>query len=82
MLLTFAIMNLKRKKIVSYWLFSGLTIVILMVIIGGVTRITNSGLSMVNWKFEGTLPPMNDTEWQCMMVNGSERYCVIPNGTE
>ena len=78
MLLTFAIMNLKRKKIVSYWLFSGLRIVILMVIIGGVTRITNSGLSMVNWKFEGTLPPMNDTEWQVEF----DQYKLYPEGTK
>jgi heme a synthase len=78
MLLTFAIMNLKRKKIVSYWLFSGLTIVILMVIIGGVTRITNSGLSMVNWKFEGTLPPINDTEWQVEF----DQYKLSPEGTK
>ena len=76
MLLTFVTMNLKRKKIVSYWLFIGLSLVILMVIIGGITRITDSGLSMVNWKFEGTLPPMDDSEWQ----EEFNQYKLSPEG--
>lgn len=35
-----------------------------MVIIGGITRLTNSGLSMVDWKLiMGTIPPLNEVEW-------------------
>ena len=34
-----------------------------MVLIGGVTRLTRSGLSMVDWKPQGGLPPMNQKEW-------------------
>jgi cytochrome c oxidase assembly protein subunit 15 len=36
-----------------------------MIIIGGITRLTNSGLSMVEWKLiGGTIPPLNETQWQ------------------
>ncbi len=35
-----------------------------MVTVGGVTRLTRSGLSMVDWKLQGNLPPMNQEEWE------------------
>lgn len=35
-----------------------------MIMLGGITRLTNSGLSMTSWKFNGSLPPMNHYEWQ------------------
>ena len=36
-----------------------------MVVVGGITRLTNSGLSMVDWNlFMGAIPPLNETEWQ------------------
>lgn len=35
-----------------------------MVLLGGATRLTNSGLSMVHWSPLGSLPPMNDVEWE------------------
>ena len=35
-----------------------------MVVLGGVTRLTGSGLSMVHWEpLSGVIPPVNDTEW-------------------
>ena len=34
-----------------------------MVVLGGVTRLTRSGLSMTDWKFTGERPPMSDAEW-------------------
>lgn len=58
-------MNTKQRKYVTIWLYSGLFLVALMVIIGGITRLTQSGLSMVEWKLiGGTLPPLNELEWQ------------------
>jgi len=58
-------MNTSQKKIVTYWLYIGLILVGLMIIIGGITRLTNSGLSMVEWKLiGGTIPPLNETQWQ------------------
>ena len=58
-------MNSTQKKIISIWLYSGLLLVIAMVLIGGVTRLTHSGLSMVEWKLiGGIIPPLNETAWQ------------------
>ena len=56
---------MKEKKAVILWLISGCLLILLMVIIGGVTRLTHSGLSMVNWSlFMGTIPPLNEIQWQ------------------
>ena len=50
---------------VIYWLATGAFLVFLMVLIGGITRLTGSGLSMVDWKLiMGAIPPLNDLEWQ------------------
>lgn len=58
-------MNTTQKRIVTYWLYLGLFLVGLMIIIGGITRLTHSGLSMVEWRLiGGTIPPLNETEWQ------------------
>ena len=58
-------MNTSQKRIVTYWLYLGLILVGLMIIIGGITRLTHSGLSMVEWKLiAGTIPPLNETQWQ------------------
>lgn len=46
------------------WLASGCILVMAMVLLGGATRLTNSGLSMVNWSPLGSLPPMTGQEWQ------------------
>lgn len=50
---------------VAFWLFACCLMVALMVAIGGVTRLTESGLSITRWKpISGILPPLNDTQWQ------------------
>ena len=52
-------------QIVTNWLFGMALMVAVMVVIGGVTRLTGSGLSMVEWRpLMGTLPPMTTLEWQ------------------
>jgi len=49
---------------IIFWLLTGCGLIFLMVIIGGVTRLTNSGLSMVDWNlFMGMIPPLNEEEW-------------------
>ncbi len=51
-------------KAVIAWLMLCLVIVALMVIVGGLTRLTESGLSIVEWKpISGVLPPLDSTEW-------------------
>ena len=46
------------------WLFALCIMIVAMIFIGGVTRLTGSGLSMVEWRpFLGFLPPLTETEW-------------------
>ncbi|MDH7911183.1 COX15/CtaA family protein [Winogradskyella sp. SYSU M77433] len=55
----------KDNKAVIYWLLTGCILIFIMVIVGGITRLTHSGLSISNYKLiSGTIPPMNDLEWQ------------------
>ncbi|KAH7843755.1 hypothetical protein Vadar_020383 [Vaccinium darrowii] len=51
------------QKVIGIWLFASAAWVFSMVVLGGVTRLTRSGLSMTDWKFSGGLPPMTDDEW-------------------
>jgi len=54
-----------RQRAVAYWLIAIAAMVYAMVILGGVTRLTYSGLSMVEWKpLTGWLPPMSDAAWE------------------
>ena len=54
-----------RSKRVAAWLFVCCALVFAMVVVGGVTRLTHSGLSIVEWQpIIGTLPPMSDAQWQ------------------
>ncbi len=47
-----------------WWLFGMAGLVAIMVVIGGITRLTNSGLSMVEWRpLIGILPPLTEAEW-------------------
>jgi cytochrome c oxidase assembly protein subunit 15 len=52
------------NKYLSYWLISIFSIVSLMIIVGGLTRLTDSGLSITEWElFSGLIPPLNITQW-------------------
>ncbi len=52
-------------KAIGVWLLACAAMVFSIVIIGGITRLTHSGLSMVEWKpLVGVLPPLNELEWQ------------------
>ncbi|MED6107402.1 Cytochrome c oxidase assembly protein cox15 [Stylosanthes scabra] len=53
----------RAQKAVGSWLFLSAAWVYSLVVLGGITRLTRSGLSMTDWKFTGTLPPMSDEEW-------------------
>tara|TARA_B100001057_G_C22821160_1_gene939481 strand:- start:982 stop:2007 length:1026 start_codon:yes stop_codon:yes gene_type:complete len=57
--------NIKRENVsIILWLFSGCFLIFTMVIVGGITRLTGSGLSMVDWNlFMGVVPPLNYQEW-------------------
>ena len=54
----------KDSKAVIYWLLTGCILIFIMVVVGGITRLTHSGLSISNYKLiSGTIPPMNEVEW-------------------
>lgn len=59
--------NTHRMNVIAAWLFSVAIMVFVMVVIGGLTRLTHSGLSMVEWKlFTGWIPPLNETDWESL----------------
>jgi len=65
----------KIQKLFFYWLLSSLILVFLIIIIGGFTRLTNSGLSIVEWElFKGIFPPTNAKTWDLYF----EKYKTIP----
>ena len=65
----------KINQLFLYWLKSSLILVLLIIIIGGLTRLTNSGLSIIEWElFKGILPPLNEEDWN----NYFNQYKKIP----
>jgi heme a synthase len=60
---------------VRFWLIAVAGLIFLMVLVGGATRLTESGLSITQWKpVTGILPPLNGAEWQAEF----DRYKQIP----
>jgi len=63
---------------VRIWLYGLAAFVLLIVVVGGITRLTDSGLSITSWKpISGVLPPLNQTEWEAEF----EAYKQIPQYT-
>src|SRR6185312_1017327 len=59
------ILNDGSRKPVGVWLLLCCVLVFGMVVVGGITRLTHSGLSMVEWQpLVGTIPPLNEQQWQ------------------
>ena len=54
----------RAVKQVTYWLVGGCAWVFSMVVIGGMTRLTRSGLSMTDWKFQYEHPPLTLEDWE------------------
>ena len=67
--------NSRLKKQISIWLASMFWIISLMIVVGGLTRLTDSGLSITRWElFSGFLPPLSNDSW----VNYFNLYKEIP----
>ena len=67
--------NIKYHKIVSNWLLTSIILVFLMIMVGGLTRLTNSGLSITEWElFKGIFPPLTNKNW----ITYFELYKTIP----
>jgi len=57
-------MKRDNKKVI-YWLFTGCFLIFIMVVVGGITRLTHSGLSIPDYKLiSGTIPPINEQQWE------------------
>ena len=66
-------------RAVRWWLVSIAALIAIMVLVGGATRLTESGLSIVEWKpVTGALPPLNQEQW----TQAFEAYKTIPQYRE
>lgn len=76
---------MKPAKPVAVWLFTCAAAVFLMALIGAVTRLTESGLSIVEWKpVTGALPPLNEMEWNnaFALYKDSPQYRMVNSGMD
>ena len=56
--------NEKLNQVFLLWIVTLILLIILMIIVGGLTRLTDSGLSITQWQlFSGILPPLNQADW-------------------
>jgi len=63
------------RRAIAVWLFAVASLVFLMVIVGGATRLTDSGLSITEWRpVTGAIPPLSAADWQAEL----EKYRQIP----
>ncbi len=63
------------QRSIAVWLLACCALVFAMVVVGGVTRLTNSGLSIVEWQpIIGTLPPLSQSDWEVVF----EKYHQTP----
>ncbi len=68
-----------HRRAIRLWLYAVAALVFAMVLVGGATRLTESGLSITQWQpVMGTLPPLNQAQWQTEFEN----YRAIPQYRE
>src|SRR4029453_922341 len=72
-------LNEQHQRTIRLWLYAVAALIFAMVLVGGATRLTESGLSIVEWKpVTGTLPPLSETAWQAEF----DKYKTIPQFTQ
>ncbi len=75
-------MKANSHKSIIIWLLAGCSLIYTMVVIGGITRLTHSGLSMVEWNMiVGSFPPISEVDWQIPFekYKQSPEYQLINN---
>ncbi len=71
--------ELDHGRAIRLWLYAIAALVFAMVVVGGATRLTESGLSITEWQpVMGTLPPLNEAQWQTEF----QKYQAIPQYRE
>jgi heme A synthase len=64
-----------RRRHLRWWFLSGAALTFAILVIGGITRLTQSGLSIVDWKpIMGVIPPIGEEQWR----EAFERYRQFP----
>lgn len=72
-----------RPRAVAAWLFACCALVFAMIVVGGVTRLTHSGLSITEWQpIVGTLPPLSEADWQAAFAKyqATPEYKLVNHG--
>lgn len=75
--------NNSYRPIVKWWLVVGVIMIIGQIVIGGITRLTGSGLSITKWEIvTGTLPPLNEVDWNLEFdhYKATPQYAKINDG--
>ena len=73
----------RNRRLVAAWLFTVAGMILVMVVLGGVTRLTGSGLSIMEWEpFRGVLPPMNHAQWEHLFALYKQipQYALVNQG--
>lgn len=73
----------KSRRLVAIWLFTVAAMIMVMILLGGVTRLTGSGLSIMEWApITGALPPTTDAEWQRLyaLYQQIPQYSLVNDG--
>jgi len=59
-----------RPRAIARWLYAVAALIVAMVVVGGITRLTESGLSITEWKpISGAIPPLTTAQWQAEFAN-------------
>lgn len=72
-----------RPSAIARWLFTIAALIVLMVAVGGITRLTESGLSITEWKpVTGAIPPLNEAQWvgEFARYKNSSQYVLMNKG--
>lgn len=73
----------RNNRIIGIWLMIGVVMILIQVAIGGITRLTESGLSITEWDVvSGTLPPLNQADWESefALYKASPQYQKVNKG--
>jgi cytochrome c oxidase assembly protein subunit 15 len=73
----------RSRRLVAIWLFAVAAMIMVMIVLGGATRLTGSGLSIMEWApIMGTLPPTSDAEWHRLfaLYQKIPQYALVNEG--
>jgi heme a synthase len=74
-----AVLDRAQPRAIANWLLAVAALVFIMVVVGGITRLTESGLSITEWKpISGAIPPLTQADWEAAFA----AYKKIPEYAE